>query len=47
MSRISEIRYVGYAVTDLEAEKAYYTENWGLDPVPSDDGMAWWEQNAA
>ncbi|MCW1403820.1 VOC family protein [Novosphingobium sp. MW5] len=43
MSRISEIRYVGYSVTDLEAERAYYTEKWGLDPVPSDDGMAWFK----
>ncbi|MGE4431383.1 MAG: VOC family protein [Sphingobium sp.] len=43
MSRVTEIRYVGYGVTDYEAEKAFYEEVWGLDPVPSDDGMAWFK----
>ena len=43
MSRVTEIRYVGYGVTDLEAEKAFYTEQWGLEPVPSDDGMTWFK----
>ena len=39
MIRVNEIRYVGYAVTDLAAEQNYYQEKWGLDLVPSDDGM--------
>jgi catechol 2,3-dioxygenase-like lactoylglutathione lyase family enzyme/predicted enzyme related to lactoylglutathione lyase len=43
MSRISEIRYVGYGVTDLGAEQAYYAEKWGLEQVPSDDGMVWFK----
>lgn len=43
MSRVTEIRYVGYGVTDLEAERAFYIDQWGLDPVPSDDGMAWFK----
>jgi len=43
MSRVTEIRYVGYGVTDLEAEQHYYGEVFGLDPVPSDDGMAWFK----
>ena len=40
MSRITEIRYVGYGVTDLAAEAAFYADVWGLEPVPSDDGLA-------
>jgi catechol 2,3-dioxygenase-like lactoylglutathione lyase family enzyme len=43
MSRVTEIRYVGYGVTDLEAEKTYYGEVFGLEPVPSSDGMAWFK----
>lgn len=41
MSRVNEIRYVGYGVTDLEAEKAFYMEQWGLVQVPSTDGLTW------
>jgi catechol-2,3-dioxygenase len=33
MSRVTEIRYVGYGVTDLDAEAAFYTDVWGLEPV--------------
>lgn len=47
MSRVTEIRYVGYGVADYEAEKAFYEEIWGLEPVPGpmpgDDGMAWFK----
>ncbi|PVX28586.1 VOC family protein [Sphingomonas pokkalii] len=43
MTRVTEIRYVGYAVTDFDAEKKYYEEIWGLESVPSDDGMAWFK----
>lgn len=43
MSRVTEIRYVGYGVKDLEAERRFYVEEWGLEPVPSDDGMAWFK----
>lgn len=43
MSRVTEIRYVGYGVADLEAEQRYYGEVFGLDPVPSEDGMAWFK----
>ena len=39
MSRVTEIRYVGYSVKDLEAEKTWYGPMWGLEEVPSDDGM--------
>ena len=43
MTRVTEIRYVGYGVTDLEAERAYYADMFGLEAVPSDDGMAWFK----
>lgn len=43
MSRVTEIRYVGYGVADLEAEARYYTEVFGLDPVASDDGLRWFK----
>lgn len=43
MSRVTEIRYVGYGVTDLEAERHYYGDVFGLDLVPSDDGMFWFK----
>ncbi|MDW4756562.1 VOC family protein, partial [Escherichia coli] len=43
MSRVTEIRYVGYGVTDLDAEADYYTDVWGLEPVPSEDGLRWFK----
>jgi predicted enzyme related to lactoylglutathione lyase len=43
MSRVTEIRYVGYGVKDLAAEAAFYEDVWGLEPVPSDDGMKWFK----
>src|SRR4051812_44908912 len=39
MSKVTEIRYVGYAVPDLEAERAFYRDKWKLHEVPSEDGM--------
>ena len=43
MSRVNEIRYVGYCTTDLATESDFYTETWGLEAVPSDDGMVWFK----
>lgn len=43
MSRVTEIRYVGYGVTDIDAEGRFYEEVWGLDAVPSTDGMKWFK----
>jgi catechol 2,3-dioxygenase-like lactoylglutathione lyase family enzyme len=43
MSRVTEIRYVGYGVKDLDAERRFYEDEWGLESVPSDDGMAWFK----
>ena len=41
MSRITEIRYVGYGVTDLATERAFYRDVWGLREVAAGDGMAY------
>ncbi|GGB38161.1 oxidoreductase [Sphingomonas metalli] len=43
MSRVTDIRYVGYAMPDMAAERAFYADTWGLEPVPSDDGMAYFK----
>ena len=43
MSRVTEIRYVGYGVKDFEAEKAYYADIWGLEPVGEDADHAWFK----
>lgn len=39
MSRVTEIRYVGYAVPDLEAERAFYAEQWKLVEAGETEGM--------
>ena len=39
MSRVSEIRYVGYGVPDLAAERTFYRDVWGLTEVGERDGM--------
>ncbi len=31
MSRVTEIRYVGYGVTDFDAERRFYADDWGLE----------------
>ena len=41
MSRVTEIRYVGYGVPDLEAERAFYRDKWGLREVAEKDGMVY------
>lgn len=38
MARVSEIRYVGYGVTDIAAERDFYATQWGLREVPVTDG---------
>jgi catechol 2,3-dioxygenase-like lactoylglutathione lyase family enzyme len=40
MSRVTEIRYVGYGVVDFDAEAAFYGDVWGLERVPGDAGTA-------
>lgn len=41
MTRVTDIRYVGYAVSDLEAERAFYRDKWGLREVAEKDGMVY------
>ncbi|MEN2787319.1 VOC family protein [Sphingomonas qilianensis] len=43
MSRVTDIRYIGYAMPDIEAESAFYSKVWGLQPVSSDDGMTYFK----
>lgn len=39
MSRITEIRFVGYGLPNVEAERAFYRDKWGLVEVAEHDGM--------
>ena len=41
MSRVTEIRYVGYAVADLEAERAFYADKWKLKQVHDASGLVY------
>lgn len=43
MSRVTEIRYVGYGVKDFEAERAFYANDWGLVEVAQENGAAWFK----
>ena len=43
MSRVTDIRYVGYGVEDFDAERAFYADNWGLVEVAAEDGVAWFK----
>ncbi|UAJ09085.1 VOC family protein [Polymorphobacter megasporae] len=47
MSRVTEIRYVGYAVEDLDAERKFYADSWGLVEVASTDDMAWFKTHGS
>ena len=41
MSRVTEIRYVGYSVADLAAERAFYADQWLLKEVADKDGLVY------
>lgn len=41
MARVTEIRYVGYAVPDLAAERDFYATKWALKEVAEDQGMVY------
>ena len=41
MSRVTEIRYVGYAVNDLATERTFYADKWKLKEVHEADGMVY------
>ena len=43
MSRVTEIRYVGYGVEDLVAERKFYADDWGLIEVAADEETAWFK----
>src|SRR5687767_13064249 len=43
MSRVTEIRYVGYGVEDFDAERRFYADDWGLVEVESAAGLAWFK----
>ncbi|MFZ2997146.1 VOC family protein [Sphingobium sp.] len=41
MSRVTEIRYVGYGLPDLKAERAFYADQWKLVEAGEKDGMVY------
>jgi catechol 2,3-dioxygenase-like lactoylglutathione lyase family enzyme len=41
MSRVTEIRYVGYGVSDFNAERSFYVEKWGLVEVAAEPDQVW------
>ena len=43
MSRVTEIRYVGYGVEDFDAERKFYRDDWGLVEVAAEDEIAWFK----
>ena len=43
MSRVTEIRCVGYGVEDFAAERAFYADVWGLVEVAAEEGTAWFK----
>jgi 2,3-dihydroxy-p-cumate/2,3-dihydroxybenzoate 3,4-dioxygenase len=40
-ARVSDLHYVGLAVPDLEAERAFFGKTWGLVEVGEQDGMVY------
>lgn len=43
MSRITEIRFVGYGVEEFETERKFYADDWGLVEVAAAENMAWFK----
>ena len=41
MSKVTDIRYVGYGVVDLSAEQSFYADKWGLTQVAEQDGAVY------
>ncbi len=39
MSKVTDVRFVGYGVPDLAAEAAFYTDTWKLKKVNEEDGL--------
>lgn len=42
MSRVTDIRYVGYGVADLAAEQQFYGDKWCLKQVAERDGLTYY-----
>jgi len=43
MSRVTEIRFVGYGVEDFDVERRFYTDDWGLVEVEQTDDLSWFK----
>lgn len=41
MSRVNDVRYIGYAVPDLETERAFYSDIWKLKEVNEEAGLVY------
>lgn len=41
MSRVNEIRYVGYGIADLPTERAFYADKWGLKQTAEAEGLTY------
>ena len=41
MSKITDVRYVAYGVTDLQAERSFYKDVWKLEEAAEADGMVY------
>ena len=41
MSRVTDIRYIGYGVENFATERAFYAQDWGLQEAASSDELAW------
>src|SRR5262245_2269003 len=41
MSRVTDLRYVGYGVQDFDAEHAFYIDRWGLVESAAEPDLAW------
>ena len=43
MSRVTEIRFVGYGVENFEAERKFYADDFGMVEVEGKEDMAWFK----
>jgi catechol 2,3-dioxygenase-like lactoylglutathione lyase family enzyme len=41
MARVSDVRFIAYAVPDLERERRFYVDTWGLIEVAQQDGAVY------
>jgi catechol 2,3-dioxygenase-like lactoylglutathione lyase family enzyme len=41
VTRVTEIRFVGYSVPDLDSERVFYRDRWGLREVAERDGVVY------